>query len=122
MLAAVKPKEPSDAPLEEGPNPRLFPRINQLARISFFIAIGDILGGIYIGSTADYDERTAVFCLCLVLTSALGAFCGHCACKQIRERRPHQKGTGMEVTGIIGCYGCLCVGLAVFSALTQGSV
>jgi hypothetical protein len=36
----MKPKEPSDAPLEEGPNPRRFPRINQLARINFFIGIG----------------------------------------------------------------------------------
>ena len=80
----MKPEEPRGAPLGEGPNPRLFPRINQLARISFFIAIGDILGGIYIGSTADYDERTAVFCLCLVLTSALGAFCGHCAWCSVR--------------------------------------
>jgi hypothetical protein len=40
----MKPKEPSDVPLEEGPNPRRFPRINKLARISFFIGIGDIIG------------------------------------------------------------------------------
>ena len=118
----MKPEESSDAPLEEVPNPRLFPRVNQLAKISFFIGIGDVIGGIYIGSTADFDERTALCCLCLILTSAFGAFCGHCACKQIRERRPHQKGTGMAVIGIIGCYGCLCVSLIVFSALTQGTV
>ena len=100
----MKPEESSDAPLEEVPNPRLFPRINQLAKISFFIGIGDVIGGIYIGSTADFDERTALCCLCLILTSAFGAFCGHCACKQIRARRPHQKGKAMAVFGLIGCY------------------
>ena len=118
----MKAEEPSDAPFEVGPNPWLFPRINQLARISFFIGIGAILGGIYIGSTADYDERTAVFCLGLVLTSAFGAFCGHCACRQIKARRPHQKGKAMAVIGIIGCYGCLCLGLNVLSAVFQGTV
>ena len=118
----MKPEEPSDTPLEEGPNPRLFPRINQLARISFFIGIGDILGGIYIGSTADYDERTAVFCLCLVLTSALGAFCGHCACKQIRARRPHQTGKGMAVFGLIGCYACIGLFFFGFLLLSHGTV
>mgnify|MGYP002882840707 CR=1 FL=1 len=106
----MKPEEPSDAPLEEGPNPRLFPRINQLARISFFIAIGNILGGIYIfcGGPNLYE----FFLIALFLTSAFGAFCGHCACKQIRTRRPHQEGKAMAVFGLIGCY--VYIGLCFF--------
>ena len=47
--------------------------------------------------------------IALFLTSTFGAFCGHCACKQIRARRPHQTGTGMAVFGLIGCY--ICIGL-----------
>mgnify|MGYP001202953114 CR=1 FL=1 len=116
----MKAEEPSDAPFEVGPNPRLFPRINQLARISFFIAIGAILGGLYIL----YAEPSIMdlFLIALFLTSVFGAFCGHCACKQIRARRPHQKGKAMAVIGIIGCYGCLCLGLNVLSAVFAGSV
>ena len=118
----MKPEEPSGAPLEEVPNPRLFPRINQLAKISFFIGIGDVIGGVYtIFGNGDVD-MVPLLLIALFPTSAVGAFCGHCACKQIRARRPHQKGTGMAVIGIIGCYGCLCVSLIVFSALTQGTV
>ena len=101
----MKAEEPSDAPFEVGPNPWLFPRINQLARISFFIAIGAILGGLYIL----YAEPSIMdlFLIALFLTSVFGAFCGHCACKQIRARRPHQKGKAMAVIGIIGCYVCM---------------
>ena len=116
MLAAMKAEEPSDAPFEVGPNPRLFPRINQLARISFFIAIGDILGGIYIFYGG--PELFEFFLIALFLTSAFGAFCGHCACKQIRARGPHQKGKAMAVFGLIVCYvciGCFFFGLWLLS-------
>ena len=105
MVAAVKEEEPSDGPFETGPNPRLFPRINQLARISFFIAIGAILGGLYILFAG--HSIMELFIIVLFLTSVFGVFCGHCACKQISARRPHQKGKAMAVVGLIGCYGCM---------------
>ena len=109
MLAAVKPEEPSDAPFEEGPNPRLFPRINQLAKISFCIGIGDIIVGIYMFFIGLEYDVVLWWLIALFLASAFGAFCGHCACKQIRTRRPHQTGKGMAVFGLIGCY--VCIGL-----------
>jgi len=117
-------KEACDAPFEEGPNPRLFPRINQLSRTSFCIAIGATLGGLYvlIGEGGGYWNISLLFLIALVLTSAFGAFCGHCACKQIRERRPHQKGVAMAVIGKIGCYICMCWGILVFLALSQQTV
>ena len=100
----MKLGEPSEASLEEVPNTRLFPRINQLAKISFFIGIGDVIGGIYtIFGNQDVDMFTLLL-VALFPTSAFGAFCGHCACKQIRTRRPHQTGKGMAVFGLIGCY------------------
>ena len=40
-------EDPSDMPLEEEPNPRLFPRTNQLAKISFFMGIGCMVGVSY---------------------------------------------------------------------------
>ena len=113
----MKPEEPSDAPLEVGPNPRLFPRINQLARISFFIAIGNILGGIYIFCGG--PNLFEFFLIALFLTSAFGAFCGHCACKQIRTRRPHQEGKAMAVFGLIGCYAYIGLCFLGYWALSQ---
>ena len=115
----MKPEEPSDAPLEEGPNPRLFPRINQLAKISFCIGIGDVIGGIYIIFGNGDVNMVPLLLIALFLTSLFGAFCGHCACKQIRARSPHQKGKAMAVFGLIGCYVCMCWGLLVFLALSQ---
>ena len=68
------------------------------------MGIGVIVGGIYITFAADHDEITLGFLLALVLASAFGAFCGHFSCRQIRARRPHQKGKAMAVFGLIGCY------------------
>ena len=113
-------EEPSDAPLEEGPDPRLFPRINQLARISFYIGIGCIVGGICLGFTADYDERTFYFCLGLLLTSAFGAICGHCAHRQFMVRRPYQKGEAMLNIGLIECYLSLLWGIVVLGSILAG--
>ena len=100
----MKAEEPSDAPLEEAPNPRLFPHINQLAKISLCIGIGDVIGGIYIIFGNGDVNMAPLLLIALFLTSLFGAFCGHCACKQIRTRRPHQKGKAMAVFGLIGCY------------------
>ena len=113
----MKPENPSDLAFEAEPNPRLFPRINQLARISFVIGIGDLIGGIYILFVNEDVNMVPLLLIALFLTSIFGAFCGHCACRQIKARRPHQKGKAMAVTGIIGCYGCLCLGLNVLSAV-----
>ena len=116
----MNPKEPSDAPLEEGPNP---PRINLLAMISFFIGIG-----IPIVLTA-YEETVTVILtyhllgrpgellfIAIFATATVGVICGHCACTQIRMRRPHQKGKAMAVFGLIGCYVYIIV--VVFLILT----
>ena len=104
--------EPSDAPLKEVAGSRLFPRINQLAQISFFIGIGDVIGGIYIILGEGSVNMAPLLLIALLLTSAFGAFCGHCACKQIRARRPQQKGKTMAVVGLVGCY--LYLGLSFF--------
>ena len=101
MLAAMKGKESSDAPFEV----RLCPSINPLAMISFVIAISAILGGIYI--LYEGHSIFVPFILILILSSVFGAFCGHRACKQIRARRLHERGTAMAVIGIIGCYVCI---------------
>ena len=68
----MEAEEPSEAPLEVKFNPGQFPRINQLARISFFIAIGATIGGIYILYAADYDNLTA-----LLLFSLVSRVCFH---------------------------------------------
>ena len=116
----MEPEDPSDMPLEEEPNPRLFPRTNQLAKISFFIGIGCMVGGVLLGFTAEFDERTFVFCLGLLLTSAFGAFCGHCAHRQFMVRRPHQKGEAMFNIGLIGCYLSLMWGIIVLGSFLAG--
>ena len=116
----MEPEEPSDVPLEEVPNPRLFPRTNQLAKISFFIGIGCMTGGIILGFTAEFDEWTCVFCLGLLLTSAFGAFCGHCAHRQFVVRRPHQKGEAMFNIGLIGSYLSLVWGIIVLGSFLAG--
>tara|TARA_B100001093_G_scaffold404509_1_gene392644 strand:- start:305 stop:664 length:360 start_codon:yes stop_codon:yes gene_type:complete len=108
MLAAMKGEESSDAPFEIP----LCPRINQLARISFFIGIGDVIGGIYILFVNEDVNIVPLLLIALFLTSIFGAFCGHCACKQIRKRRPHQEGKAMAVFGLIGCY--IYIGLCFF--------
>ena len=108
----MRPDEPSDAPLKEVAGSRLFPRINQLAKISFFIGIGDVIGGIYIIFGEGSVNMAPLLHIALLLTSAFGAFCGHCACKQIRARRPLQKGKTMAVVGLVGCY--LYIGLSLF--------
>ena len=111
----MKPKEPSDAPLEEGPNP---PRINRLAMISFFIGIGIpiVLTAFIEVVTVIFTYHFTVFAFAIFATATVGAFCGHCACKQIRTRRPHQEieamGEVMAVFGLIGCY--VCIGLALY--------
>ena len=115
-------KETGDASVEAQLNPGQFPRIHQLARISFFMGIGVIVGGIYITFAADHDEITLGFLLALVLASAFGAFCGHFSCRQIRARRPHQKGTAIAVIGFSGCYVCLGWSLFIFWVLMQGTV
>ena len=116
----MKPEEPSDVPLEEVPKPQLFPRTNQLAKISFFIGIGCMTGGIILGFTAEFDEWTLVFCLGLLLTSAFGAFCGHCAHRQFVVRRPHQKGEAMFNIGLIGSYLSLVWGIIVLGSFLAG--
>ena len=73
MLAAMKGEESSDAPFEI----RLCPRINPLAMISFLIAIGAILEGIYIF----YEGQSMIESFILVLSSVFGAFCGYRACE-----------------------------------------
>tara|TARA_B100001057_G_scaffold485587_1_gene565501 strand:- start:1357 stop:1716 length:360 start_codon:yes stop_codon:yes gene_type:complete len=108
MLAAMKGEESSDAPFEIP----LCPRINQLARISFVIGIGDVIGGIYILFVNEDVNIVPLLLIALFLTSIFGAFCGHCACKQIRKRRPHQEGKAMAVFGLIGCY--IYIGLCFF--------
>ena len=108
----MKQEERSDSPLKEVPNPRLFPRINQLAKVSFFIGIGDVIGGIYIIFGSGDVNMFPLLLIALFLTSVFGAFCGHCACKQIRARSPHQKGKTMAVFGLIGCY--VYIGLCFF--------
>ena len=106
----MKPKAPSDAPLEEGPNPRHFPRINKLARISFFIGIGNVMGSFFalalliLGRDSLWIFIAQWLLIALLATALVGAFCGHCACIQIITRRPHQKGKAMAVFGLIGCY------------------
>ena len=112
-------EEPGDVPLEEVPNQRLFPHINQLAKISFFIGIGDLIGGIYtIFGNGDVN-MVPLLLIALLPTSVVGAFCGHFACKQIRARRPHQKGKAMAVFGLIGCYVYLGVFFFGFWLLSQ---
>ena len=108
----MKAEESSGAPFEEGPNPQLFPRINQLAKISFWIGIGDIIVGICMFFGGVDVDMVPWLLIAIFLTSAFGAFSGHCACKQIRTRRPHQTGKGMAVFGLIGCY--VCIGFFFF--------
>ena len=115
----MKPEESSGAPFEEGPNPRLFPRINQLARISFCIGLGDIIVGIYMLFGGVDVDLVPWMLIALFLTSAFGAFCGHCACKQIRTRRPHQIGEGMALLGLTGCYACMGFFIFGFWLLSQ---
>ena len=115
----MQERESSDAPFVEGPNPRLFPRINQLAKISFFIGIGVIIGGIYtIFGNGDVN-MVPLLLIALLPTSVVGAFCGHFACKQIRVRNPHQKGKAMAVFGLVGCYVYLGVFFFGFWLLSQ---
>ena len=116
---AMKAGESSDASCEEGPNPRLFPRINQLAKICFFIGIGDVIGGIYTIFVNGDVDMVPLLLIALLPTSVVGAFCGHFACKQIRARRPHQKGKAMAVFGLIGCYVYLGVFFFGFWLLSQ---
>ena len=110
----MKPKEPSDAPLEEGPNP---PRINLLAMISLFIGIGAPIGFCYIVFEHGEVEPMMLHLLLIAIlaTAVVGAFCGHCAREQIRTRRPHQNcevmGEVMAGFGLLGCY--VCIGLAL---------
>ena len=118
----MEAEESSGAPFEEGPNPQQFPRINQLAKISFWIGIGDIIVGIYMFFIGLEYNIVLWWLSALFLTSTFGAFCGHCACKQIRARRPHQTGTGMAVFGLIGCYGCLGLFFLGFWLLSHGTV
>lgn len=110
----METKEPSEAPIEVELNPKLFPHVNRLAKISMYIAIVTTIGGIcVIPLVWDYYLETLIFLLFLVSTSAGGAFFGHCAYRQLRVRRPHQKGKAMAVIGIIGCYLC-CIGWGLF--------
>ena len=118
----MKSEGSSGAPFEEGPNPRLFPRINQLAKISFCIGIGDIVVGIYMFFIGLEYDVVLWWLIALFLTSVFGAFCGHCACKQIRTRRPHQTGKGMAVFGLIGCYVCIGLFFLGFLLLSHGTV
>ena len=113
----MKAEERDDPPFDEGDHARPFPRINQLAKISFFIGIGDILAGVYI--LYGGPDLFEFFLLALFLTAAFGAFCGHWACKQIRARRPYQRGKAMAVIGMIGCYICIGWGTFGFWLLTQ---
>ena len=115
-------EEPGDAPLEEVPNQRLFPHTNQLAKISFFIGIGDIIVGIYMFFIGLEYDVVLWWLIALFLTSVFGAFCGHCACKQIRTRRPDQTGKGMAVFGLIGCYVCIGLFFFGFLLLSHGTV
>ena len=73
----MKAGESSGASCEEGPNPRLFPRINQLAKISFFIGIGDVIGGIYTIFVNGDVDMVPLLLIALLPTSVVGAFCGH---------------------------------------------
>ena len=118
----METKKPSGVPLEAESNPKLFPRVNKLARISMFIAISATIGGIYVLPLGWNYYLTLIFLLSLVSTSAFGAFCGHCAFRQLRARRPHQKGKAMAVIGIIGCYICIGWGLFLFWALHAQTV
>jgi uncharacterized membrane protein YfcA len=113
MLADMKGEESSDAPFDV----RLCPSINPLAMISFVIAIGAILGGIYI--LYEGHGIFVPFILILIVSSVFGALSGHRACKQIRARRPHEKGTAMAVIGIIGCYVSIGWCFLVFFLLGQ---
>lgn len=119
----METKKPSDVPLEAESNPKLLPRVNQLAKISMYIAIVATIGGIcVIPLVWDYYLETLIFLLFLVSTSASGVFFGHCAYRQLRVHRPHQKGKAMAVIGIIGCYVCTGWGLFLFWALHQQTV
>lgn len=104
----------SEASLEVESDTKHLLRNNRLAKISMYIAIVTTIGGIcVIPLVWDYYLETLIFLLFLVSTSAGGAFFGHCAYRQLRVRRPHQKGKAMAVIGIIGCYLC-CIGWGLF--------
>ena len=102
----------SEAPIEVESNPKRRLSTNQLAKISFCIGIGDIIVGICMFFGGVDVDMVPWLLIAIFLTSAFGAFCGHCACKQIRTRRPHQTGKGMAVFGLIGCY--VCIGFFFF--------
>ncbi len=107
-------EETGDAPLDvelKELNSLHYPRTNQLARISLFIAVGATIGGFYPAFATDYSWMN-LFLFCLVLISAFGAFCGHCACRQLRARRYNQEGIAMAVFGLIFCY--VYLGLGAF--------
>ncbi|HAO96196.1 MAG: hypothetical protein CMP26_08355 [Roseibacillus sp.] len=96
-------EKPSSIPPQLRPDPGRGPTTNQLAKVSFFSAIGVTFawGSLTVEAV---NSSADLILFCVVLISAFGAFCGHCACVQIKRRKYNQEGIAMAVSGIIFCY------------------
>ena len=96
-------EKPSDAPLELRPDPGRCPTTNQLAKVSFFSAIGVTLA-LWSPIVTRNDSWVNLILFCVVLIFVFGVFCGHCACVQLKRRKYNQEGIAMAVSGMIFCY------------------
>ena len=96
-------EKPSDLSLQLRPDPGRGPTTNQLAKVSFFSAIGVTLAFLSLVVTRN-DTWVILILFCIVLICAFGVFCGHCACVQLKRRKYNQEGIAMAVSGIIFCY------------------
>ena len=95
-------EKPSDLPLQLRPDPGRGPTTNQLAKVSFFSAIGVTLA--FWSLIVTNDTWVILILFCIVLICAFGVFCGHCACVQLKRRKYTQEGIAMAVSGMIFCY------------------
>ena len=96
-------EKPSDLSLQLRPDPGRGPTTNQLAKVSFFSAIGVTLAFLSLVVTRN-DTWVILILFCIVLICAFGVFCGHCACVQLKRRKYNQEGIAMAVSGMIFCY------------------
>ena len=114
-------EKPSRIPPQLRPDPGRGPTTNQLAKVSFFSAIGVTIawGSLTVEAV---NSSADLILFCVVLISAFGAFCGHSALRQFEARRPYHEGRGIAVIGIIGCYLSIGVSLFLILVLSQGTV
>jgi len=120
-----EPEQPENPEVEVAHSSLPFPVVNQPAKICMALGVGTTIWVIVAFATDGIWTRyvtEGVVILCVGLFSAFGVFCGHCACRQIRLRRPKQKGAALALIGIVLNY--IWVGLFIYAVwlLTQGTV